>query len=1264
MSDELKILILNDSESDIKHIKNEIKTHFKNVVIEFAQNRKNFIIKLSRFKPNIVLSDSYLTDFDGLTALNITHEMFPDLPFIIVTGSQGEEFAILCIKRGAYDYILKNHLKKIPVAIEEALKKYELILENKKVYEELRESEKKFRLLAENALDIIYRYEFFPKRGFTYVSPSATKITGYSPEEHYSDPDLAFKIVHPDDRHLWEKIARGEIKIDEPVTLRWIRKDGRIIWTEQKNVPIYNDKGDLIAIEGIARDITRNKELEENLRESENRFRLISSLITDYAYSFKVDDKLNLIGEWVSDSFTRVFGWTVLELEALGGWRKAFYEDDLTKVIKHVEKVLAGNPDKIECRMVTKFGDVRWIKNYAVPIFNNGSKKIVKIFGVAEDITEKKKLELEIQERKDQFEKLADQTTTAIFIYQGENFVYVNKATEKITGYTKDELLKMKFYDVVHPEFKELIKERGLKRQRGDPVPQNYEFKIITKDGNEKWIDFSGGLINWFGNPAGLGTAYDITQLKIAIENLEKLNKQFSDLIENAPIGIIIEDENGNILSFNKMYEKITGYSKNELIGKNVKVFASPKNISLVDTHIKKILDGESLDHIVESYKKDGSRIFVHLIETSFTLPEGKKGIISFCEDLTEKVLLQNQLVENVKRFRTIFETAEEGICIVDQNDIIMDVNKKFCDIIGYNKDEILNQNFDEKFVHPDERENALREKEKIVKGEASIFERRLIKKDRKIIWVKIAATGIFDEKGNFIGSFAFITDITEQKKLQEKLRKSEEQFRLIWENSHDGMRLTDEKGKVILVNPAFCKMIGLKKEEIEGKNLSEIYSVERREYIQQKHQERFKSGRIKTNFETEVVLHDGRKLWFEVSNSFIKIGDDKYLLGIFRDITERKRLQEELIRSEKQFRMIWEKSNDSMILLDSKGFIRLINPAMCNLVGLEENELINQSISVIFSEETKKEMLDIHLKKFSKGDFKEKFEGAAKLHNGREIYFEASFAIIQLGGEKFYLAIIRDITERKKLIDELIRAKEEAEEANRLKSGFISMMSHEIRTPLNVILGFTNVLKDYFFYGEGDREDLPKFFDAIENSGKRLLNTINQILDISRIEANEFEIHPKPIDLNKKVLDAINQIQILANKKNLSFNVNLDKEIGELMLDEYCIDGILFNLINNAVKFSFENSKIDVTTLLRRDDVLFKIRDYGIGMSEEYQKHLFQPFSQEEVGYSRPYEGTGLGLALTKRFVELLNGKIRVWSKKNEGTLFEVILPVKIKEI
>lgn len=1252
----LRILILDDSESDIKLIKREIKNYFSSVEVRAVTNRKDFIINLSKLKPDVVISDYNIPGFDGLTALHITHEMYPDLPFIIVTGSANEEFGILCMKRGAYDYILKHHLQKVPVAIEEALTRYQLIRENRKVYEELRENEKRFRLFVENAQDIIYRYEIYPERGFTFISPSVEKITGYKQEEFYADPELVFRIIYPDDKKILENLEKGEISLKDPLIIRWLKKEGTIIWTEGRNIPLFDDKGNLVAIEGIIRDITVMKNLESELKESELKFRTITNLVSDYTYSFIVDEKGNMRGDWVSDTFIKIFGWTVSELDAQGGWTTAMYKDDLPKWIEHAKKVLSGAADKMEGRMVTKFGDIRWVIDYAVPIFNEKGK-VIKIYGAAQDITESKKLQEELKQREEHFEKLAESTTTAIFVYQGERFVYANRAMEKITGYSRDEIYKLKFYELVHPDFRELVKERGLKRQANEPVPTNYEFKIITKDGQEKWIDFTGSLINWFGKPAGLGTAYDITPLKIAIENLEKANERWMAIFNNAPVGIIIEDAKGTILSVNKKYEEITGYKPEELIGKSVYILAAPENLDKVQEHIQRILSGEILDHTVQSINKDGSKIFVHLIETKFTLPDGSPGILSICEDITEKVLLEKQLIENEKKFRTIFETANEGICVADSATNIIDLNKKFCEMTGYSPIEIIGKNFGDLFLlDEDKQEQKLREKERET-GNAGLYEIRLKKKDGTIIWSRVSATGIFDESGKYIGSFAFFNDITQEKKLQEELKKSEEQFRLIWENSQDGMRLTDENGKVILVNPAFCKMVGLTKEEIEGKYLSEIYLPERKEEILNKHRERFVTEKIKPHTETLVTLHDGRKVWFEVSNSFVNIKGKKLLLAIFRDVTERKKLSEELAKSEKLFRNVWENSKDAMILSDQFGNIRLVNNSLCDLLDLPEEKLIGSPLSIVFHPEIMEKMFNIHLNKFLNQEMNLNFEGEAILHNGKRIWIDAKFSVIETENEKLYFAIIRDITERKKLIDDLIRAKEEAEEANRLKSGFISMMSHEIRTPLNVILGFNTVIREMFDTGKD--EEVTKYFEAVEKAGKRLLNTINQILDISRIEANEFDLSLKNINLNQKIREVVNQLDVLAKNKEIKFIVNLDDSIPDLKLDEYCIDGILVNLINNAIKFSLQGQMIEISSRNLGEKVSIKVRDYGIGMSEEYQKHLFQPFSQEEVGYARPYEGTGLGLALTKKFVELMKGEIKIWSKKGEGTEFEVIFPI-----
>lgn len=183
--------------------------------------------------------------------LKIIRERQPDLPFIIVSGKIGEETAVEVMKNGANDYVKKGNLGRIIPAIKRELQAASAYRECRIAEEALRISEERFRLLAENAQDIVYRYRLFPTRGFEYVSPSATVITGYTPQEHYADadPDLGFKMVHPDDRALFQEVTSGK-NTERLVALRWVRQDGTIIWIEQRNVPVYDRAGNLTAVEG------------------------------------------------------------------------------------------------------------------------------------------------------------------------------------------------------------------------------------------------------------------------------------------------------------------------------------------------------------------------------------------------------------------------------------------------------------------------------------------------------------------------------------------------------------------------------------------------------------------------------------------------------------------------------------------------------------------------------------------------------------------------------------------------------------------------------------------------------------------------------------------------------------------------------------------------------------------------------------------------------------------------------------------------------
>lgn len=276
----VRILFVEDLVSDAELAKLEITRGLadwdSSLRFLTTDNREGFLDAISTFKPTLIVSDFMMPGFSGMEVIELTLEHAPNIPVIILTGSINEETAVECMKAGATDYVLKEHISRLPFAVKEALKRKKEEELRTSAERALEESEREFRLIAEKASDLIYRIELYPEQKFSYVSPSSTKLTGYTPEDHYANPNLGFELVHPDDR---EKLRDLLEHVDgSPVVLRWIKKNGEVVWAEQSNVPVYDNDGRLIAIEGIVRDVTERQKSNEALKRA---FYSIVSVLSD-----------------------------------------------------------------------------------------------------------------------------------------------------------------------------------------------------------------------------------------------------------------------------------------------------------------------------------------------------------------------------------------------------------------------------------------------------------------------------------------------------------------------------------------------------------------------------------------------------------------------------------------------------------------------------------------------------------------------------------------------------------------------------------------------------------------------------------------------------------------------------------------------------------------------------------------------------------------------------------------------------------------------
>ena len=545
--------------------------------------------------------------------------------------------------------------------------------------------------------------------------------------------------------------------------------------------------------------------------------------------------------------------------------------EDRKRMEKYHEKRIKNEraPDEYEYKCLRKDGEIRYIKIKVIKLPEN------RTLSCKIDITEEKEAE-EI------FKKMARTALVALFIYQDDYFVYVNPMVEKLTGYSKEELLKMHFWDLVHEDYKEIVKERGRRRQRGEIVkPAIYEIPYYTKDGKIRWGLFSFTNIMYRGRTAGMATVMDITEIR------EK-EKKFRAIFENAFDGIFIETPEGDILDVNEAGCRMLGYKKEELIGKNIRDIV-PEHIAKKIPHFIKMHEEKGGIHVeAENIRKDGKIIPVE-VSTSLIRIGENKYVVAIVRDITQRKEMERALKESEEKYRMLVEMSQEGICIDDENENILFTNEAFAKALGYKREELIGKSI---FDIIDEKSKKIIEKEieKRKRGIASKYEIDFISKDGKRKTMIVSATPLYKD-GKFAGSLSVNLDITERKKAEEKLSESEALYRAIAETSKSGIFILQD-GKIKYANTAFLSAIGYSSEDIDKIDYISLIFKEDRKKIENTIDEIMK-GKTPHVPEFRYVTKDGEIRWAIGSGAKIKYKGRGAFLGIMTDITDIKKIQE-----------------------------------------------------------------------------------------------------------------------------------------------------------------------------------------------------------------------------------------------------------------------------------------------------------------------------------------------------------------------------------
>ncbi len=371
---------------------------------------------------------------------------------------------------------------------------------------------------------------------------------------------------------------------------------------------------------------------------------------------------------------------------------------------------------------------------------------------------------------------------------------------------------------------------------------------------------------------------------------------------------------------------------------------------------------------------------------------------------------------------------------------------------------------------------------------------------------------------------------------------------------------------------------------------------------------------------------------------------------AILKEEIKRKKAEEALRQSEQKFKTLFQTAGDAIFLIELDGQILEVNNYASEKFGYTREEFLHKTmLELNLPSNSEKVLYRLNLIK-EIGELS--FETIYKSKTDEHIPVGVNVRLIDYEDRRVALSIVRDISLKKKEEEELIRAKDEAEKASRLKSEFLAQMSHEIRSPLNVVVGFAQILRDDL--KEHMTDEMLNSFKGIDAAGKRIIRTVELILNMSELQTGMYESAPKEFDLAKDVLeDIFDEYEIAARKKGLGFQLLKNTNNTIVSADLFSTSQIFVNLIDNAIKYTLEGTIEVIVSRNHKDELIVTVSDTGIGISKEFLPKLFEPFTQEQQGYSRKYEGTGLGMALVKRYCEINGVDIRVETDKTMGTKF-----------
>ena len=1159
--------------------------------------------------------------------------------------------------------------------------KYRDITERKHAQQELQASEERYHSMFEGSPDGILIADAETKM-INYANSAICRIFGYTEEQFQT---MSIAAIHPQDTFAhtlaeFESMLRGEKNLAE--NIQCLKRNGEIFYVDISGAHIqFNGRTQLL---GFFRDISERRQAEKALKTSEEKYRkdliflqsilespisiVIFSLDKNYCYTkFSLSHKETMKKIWGID--IRI-GMNMVDLIP--------NMEDRNKAKNNFDRALKGDSFVVE----EEYGDKElsriYYDDYYSPV-KDAEGNIVGLSVFILDVSQRRQAELEVIElnsnlektvnyRTTQFkealtrlEKIADRVPGVVYQFQmnpdgSSCFPYASDGIRDIYRVSPDEVIHdaSAVFTKIHPVDLDGVVSSIQASAKNNTIWQ-HEYRVKFDDGTVRWL--SGNALpqaNEDGTILWHGFITDITERKQVDEDLDESREKYRGLSE-ASFEAIFFSENGRCIEQNMAAEIMFGYTNEEALSRYGTDWIAPEYREIV---MNNMLSGTEDPYEAIAQRKDGTT-FPCMIRGRMMYYKGRNVRVTSLTDITGQKMAQDALQFQNILHSTMISNISDVIGIMGMDGVMKYKSPNIEKYFGWKPQDLIGTD-GWSTIYPDDLDRIQKEFSDLVKNDKSVktVTYRYKCKNGSYKPIELTATNLANDPV-IQGVLLNYHDITEREEAENSLRRSEAEKAAIIRAVPDLMFRIRRDGTYLDYMSPDQNMLFVPEEQFIKKTISQVLPPDLALQSMAAIEKAFHLEEM-TGFEYSLMVKDKLR-YFE--NRIIVSSADEVLL-IIRDITFRKESEAALAMQSAAF----ESFALAIIITDIKGIIQWANSAFTGLTGYTAVEAIGKTPGALVK--SGKQDKDFYKRFWNTLLNKDVWTGELinRRKDGSHYYEEQTITPVldSKGNISSFISIKIDITERKRIEHALIAAKNEAEKANQAKSEFLSRMSHELRTPMNSILGFAQLME----MGGLDPKH-KKGVNHILNNGRHLLNLINEVLDISGIEAGRVSLSFVPVHLSRIIREAIDTIDPAARAMHVKFElIDAGHEPLFVKADHHRLRQVLINLFNNAVKYNREGGSVMIKTELQPviapaiAFVRISVSDTGPGINPEFIGKLFMPF--ERIGAEKTgIEGTGLGLMVVKKLMDAMGGSVGVESVPGEGSTFWIELPyIEVQEI